>query len=258
MRIFRRKEFAEEELAALADGSLPAARRAEVEAHVAASPELAALLAEQVAAVEAVRAVEVEAPARLRARVDAERAPRTRPPRPARLALAGGFAAAVAVAILALVTGLPEGAGGPSVAQAAVLAARPAAGPAPDRLADHPALLAADVEGVAFPSWDDEFAWRAGGRRDDRLKGRDTTTVFYVKDGKRIGYTIVGGDALPVPEGARPARRGDVRLHVFEQGERTIVTWQRRGRTCVLSAVGVPAETLLKLAAWNGKGSVGF
>jgi anti-sigma-K factor RskA len=63
------------ELAALADGSLAPERRAELEAQIAESPELAELLAEQERAVGFARsaASEVEAPAGLRARVDARR-----------------------------------------------------------------------------------------------------------------------------------------------------------------------------------------
>jgi anti-sigma-K factor RskA len=62
------------ELAALADGTLAAERRAELEARVAASSELVELLAEQQRAVTLIRdaADEVEAPAALRARIEAQ------------------------------------------------------------------------------------------------------------------------------------------------------------------------------------------
>ena len=62
------------ELAALADGSLAPERRAALEARVAASPELADRLAEQQRAVALARgaAAEVEAPASLRARIEAQ------------------------------------------------------------------------------------------------------------------------------------------------------------------------------------------
>jgi anti-sigma-K factor RskA len=89
------------ELAALADGSLPPERRDELEARVAASSELADRLAEQQRAVALTQsaAAEVEAPAALRARVEAQRrARRVRAPRG--LALAG--AAAIAVAAIAV------------------------------------------------------------------------------------------------------------------------------------------------------------
>ena len=89
------------ELAALADGSLAPARRAALEAEVAASPELADRLAEQRLAVAYVRnaAEQVEAPPDLRARIEAQRSPR-RVRTPRRLALAGaGTAAALVLAV---------------------------------------------------------------------------------------------------------------------------------------------------------------
>ena len=86
------------ELAALADGSLAPERRAALEARVAESPELADRLDEQQQAVALTRAAaaEVEAPAALRARIDATRNARRRAP--ARRYVAIGAVAAVAVA----------------------------------------------------------------------------------------------------------------------------------------------------------------
>ena len=68
------------ELAALADGSLSPERSEELEAQVAASDELAARLDEQRRAVTLLRsaAAETEAPASLRARVDAQQRSRAR------------------------------------------------------------------------------------------------------------------------------------------------------------------------------------
>jgi Anti-sigma-K factor rskA len=87
------------ELAALADGSLPPELRAPLEARVAASPELAELLAEQEQAVALVRAAvrEVEAPASLRKGIEWRRARTRRPPR--RLVLVGATAAAAVAAV---------------------------------------------------------------------------------------------------------------------------------------------------------------
>jgi hypothetical protein len=85
------------ELAALADGSVAPDRRAALEAQIAASPALADRLAEQERAVAFLRGAgdEVDAPAGLRTRVEAQRSTRTvRTPR--RVALAGVAAAAVA------------------------------------------------------------------------------------------------------------------------------------------------------------------
>jgi hypothetical protein len=94
------------ELAALADGSLAPERRAALEAGVAASSELADRLDEQERALALTRsaAAEVEAPASLRARIDAERKVRS-VPRPRRFVLAGA-AAASATAVAAIAIGL--------------------------------------------------------------------------------------------------------------------------------------------------------
>jgi hypothetical protein len=94
----RRRRTDTAELAALADGSLSPERAAELEARVAASTTLTQQLAEQEYAVELTRgaAAEVEAPHRLRRRIEAERQPRPRTTR--RLALGAAAAAAVAAA----------------------------------------------------------------------------------------------------------------------------------------------------------------
>ena len=88
------------ELAALADGSLPADRRGELEERVAASEELGGRLAEQQRAVALSQsaAAEVKAPAALRARIEAQRQARTTR-RPRRVLVAGLAAAAVAGAV---------------------------------------------------------------------------------------------------------------------------------------------------------------
>ena len=92
------------ELAALADGSLAPERRAELEARVASSSELAALLAEQERAVSFARtaAAEVDAPETLRARIPTGERARHGPARH-RLVLIG---AATATAVLAVGIGL--------------------------------------------------------------------------------------------------------------------------------------------------------
>jgi anti-sigma-K factor RskA len=100
----RMRRGGEEELAALADGSLDPERRAELEARIEASPILADRLAEQERAVALLQGAgeDVEAPAGLRARVEAQRSTRTvRAPR--RLALGGVAAAALAAAAVVAV-----------------------------------------------------------------------------------------------------------------------------------------------------------
>src|SRR5262245_37964555 len=184
----------EEELAALADGSLAPERRAAVEAMAAGSPELTARLDEQRRALDML-AVDppVEAPAGLRRRVEAQRAGPT--PRRRRIGWVAGVGVAAAAVALALVLVLPSNVpGGPTVAQAAVAGARPST-EGPPALAS-PTLLNRAVDGVAFPAWAKKFGWTATGVRTDEIGGRHATTVFYEKKGKRIAYTIVAGDAL--------------------------------------------------------------
>jgi hypothetical protein len=100
------------ELAALADGSLPADRRADLEAEVATSPELADRLAEQQHAVALAQraAAEVVAPDRLRARIDSKQ-PRGRSLAARRVVVAVAVTAAVAAAILVAVNTLDSSAG---------------------------------------------------------------------------------------------------------------------------------------------------
>jgi hypothetical protein len=97
------------ELAALADGSLAPERRAALEARVAASSELADRLAEQQRAVSLTQsaASEVQAPAALRASVEAQRRAR-RGPTHGRFVLLGAAVAtvlAVAIGVAALRSG---------------------------------------------------------------------------------------------------------------------------------------------------------
>ena len=109
----RMRRSGEEELAALADGSLAPEHRAELEARIEASPILADRLAEQERAVSLLRGAgdEVEAPAGLRARLEAQRSARTvRTPR--RLALGGVAAAAVAAAAIVAVVVVGSGSSG--------------------------------------------------------------------------------------------------------------------------------------------------
>ena len=242
-------------LAALADGSLSPRRAAHMQRRVAGSPRLAAELAVQRRAVHAARELADEPSARLRAHVAREQAARARPRRRS-LSLAAAAVATAALTLLALVV-LPAGAGDPTVLQAAELAERPARAAAPAPLPGRPALLDRRAEGLAFPSWEAKFRWRATGARVDEVAGRRATTVFYEDPrGARIGYTIVAGDPLAVPDGARAAVREGVPLRSIRRGDRIVVTWLRDGHTCVLSGAGVDGDVLLDLAGWRAKGAI--
>jgi anti-sigma factor RsiW len=233
------------ELCALADGTLPEERRAAVEARVASSPELQALLERQRLSLAATRTLADEpVPASLRAAVAARRE-RPKSWLAPRLAAAGALAAVLAVVAAVALTGGPAG---PSVAEAAALAARPpsAAAPAP---ADEPAKLAVDVDGVAFPDFLQAFGWRAVGLRHDQVDGRNATVVYYERDGRRIAYVIVAGSGLDRPSGAQAETRDGVEYQALRVNGRPAVTWRRNGRTCILIGAASRDE-LLALAGY--------
>ncbi len=191
---------------------------------------------------------QVRAPRGLRAgleplRRDARRRRRTRA---LTIALGGALAAAAAVVLaLALPGDVPDR---PTVAGAAALAERPATRPPPGPAG--PRRLSAAVEGVAFPDWGD-VRWPPTGMRTDRIDDRAVTTVFYVRAGRTVSYQIVAGDPLPPPVATRQEMVGDTVYRTFRAGERTVVTWVRGGRTCIVSGRGVRAEILRRLATWE-------
>jgi anti-sigma factor RsiW len=246
------------DLSALADGTLDPARRAEVEARIAASPELSGLYERERRVVEALhRARSTErAPEQLRARIEAGR-PTGRVVARRRLVYGGGLAGALAAVALALVLLLPGGTpGAPSISDAASLAARgPTQGPpAPDPI--HPeAVLHQNVGEVYFPNWGRSLGWRAVGSRTDRLGGHQAITVYYQWREDRIAYTIVSAPALAKPAAQSTWLHG-TELRTQTQDGRVVVSWYREGETCVLSGSGVTAGELQKLAAWKAPAGV--
>ena len=259
--IRHRQQPTERELAALADGSLAASKRARVERAVAASPELQAMVAAQRRALVAIDdAVSERAPAALRARLELLYGPggdrgRARPRFSlpsfglARVIPAGAIAAAAVVA--ALVITLGGGVSSPTVAQASVLATRPAVAVAPTHHGGSPTLERLTAAGLPYPYWEDSFGFRAVGVRHDTLNGRPATTVFYQRGHQRVGYTIVSGRWLR--DGA-PAHRGvwnGVVVRALQAHGLRVVTWQRHGHSCVLAGRNVPFSVLVSLASWH-------
>jgi hypothetical protein len=258
------------ELAALADGTLPAARSEQLLAQVADSPDLAAELERQRRAVAIVRSLEsVQAPPPLRRSVETAtaggekpesagpRSTRTRRRRtvPARLQ-AGAAVALAAVAVVAVVLALTGGSGTPTAAptllQASSAGVRPSTQPPPPQSRRNPNLLASSAAGIAFPYWGDRFGWQTAGARTDTVAGRTVTTVFYTHRGAgRVWYSIVSGAALPLPAGSATIERHGVSFHVVRAANPTVVTWREAGHTCILTARAVDAGTLVRLAAWQ-------
>lgn len=247
------------DLARLADGTLPAERRAEVEARVAASPQLTRILERQGVALEALRGTaEIGAPARLRAGVERRRRGHSAGDRRRGIVFGAPVAAAAAVA-LALVLVLSGGSSSnPTVADTTALAQKPPTQPAPGSVPGDPALLRATVDDVPFPNYSAKFGWKAAGARHDDPSGRGATTVFYEKGARTIAYTIVSDGALDPPQDARTTRRDGVVYRTFRDGGRAVVTWERDGHTCVLSSRAAKPGELVALADWRGKGAIPF
>jgi hypothetical protein len=203
---------------------------------------------------------QTRAPLALRERIETDRGRAARPAwrsRPWRvLAPAAGLVAAVVIALVVIA----GGSGAPSVLATASLAARGPVLPAPAEDTKNRSVLKASVEGVPFPYWGDDFKWKAVGARDDKVEGRNTKTVFYDNPkGARAAYTIVGGEGIDPPDGARPRTENGTKLWVTAKDGRRIVTWKRGGRTCVLSApMSIPEAKLLDLASWQDQGKVPF
>lgn len=252
-------ERTQRELTQLADGRLRGPKRLALEARISSEPQLAAALERQRVAAAALRKLELEVPAALRARVEAERRRSSAPARRRRLTIAGGLATATAAAAALLaVMVLPTGSGGPSVDEAARLAASPATQATVAVDQSNPKLLAAASDGVPFPNLEGEFGWREAGARGDDLDGRHARTVFYERGGRRVSYTIVAGEAIEQPPGARTRTIKGVEFASFEADGTRAVTWQREGHTCVLASRDASDEELVELASWTGKGSVPF
>jgi hypothetical protein len=218
--------------------------------------------------VEFVRTIDVRAPDALHERVsalldgrsgearskrDRSRSSARRRPLGPRLAAAGGLAA-VAVAVVALALALSSGGGSELTLRAASASTQlpPTAGPPREKPGG--AELAAAVEDVPFPYWEDRFGWRSTGMRVDTVNGRAVTTVFYsARRGQRIGYAIFAGKAPATPGGGVVAVSDGVPYRLASWRGMPVVTWLREGHLCVLAGHGVSGATLLRLARWTDR-----
>jgi hypothetical protein len=207
--------------------------------------------------VELVRAIDAPAPAALHREVQAlvsarQAGPfRAGPSAIARGLLAAAALAAVAVAVLAIALSGGGGRSAMSLREASAPTLLPATAAAPPESPGDGAQLAAAVDGVSFPYWEERFGWRSTGARSDRIAGHAMTTVFYADArGRRIGYAIVAGTP-PRIEGGVVARRGRVPYRLSVENGAPVVTWLRDGHLCVVSGRGVSGATLLRLASWS-------
>jgi hypothetical protein len=250
--LFRHRDAAPElpldELAALADGSLPPRRRAELEAMVRQSPEAMELLAEQQQAVAAIRAFEPPLPPALETTVRTVERSHTRMRASGVLArsCAVGLAAAAAI-VLGLVIASPDG---PTVADVAAAAERPAlemhAPPGDGRGSLHRTFA-----GVTFPDLGADLGWHASGARRDVVDGRRMDTVYYHHHGHLVAYSVLSGPSIGLPSDGHRIVRDGVTIHVYTDGPRTVAAFERADRTCVLSGAVLSADTLVELATWR-------
>jgi len=252
-----RRKKAEAWIAREADGTLPQANRQELATALEASPELAGELELQGQALSLMRGLDAEqAPPELHASVQSMVAARPAAAAPARRSWRLAPVLAMAVLVIALAAVLLSGGSSstPTVSQAALLALREPTQPAPRESTDGHATLQRGVDGISFPYWRHTLGWSSTGARSDNFAGHAATTVFYAgpnasSGNATVGYTILSGDALPLPKGTPIEHRG-VRYYVLHDHGATVVTWRREGHTCILAARGVAPGTLLHLAAW--------
>ena len=233
---------------AFADGTLPEARRAEVERRVQASLELTALVVRQRSALTATARLASEpVPDSLRIAVDRLQ-PKARRPRLSWALSAAAVAAAVLVVFVVL--SVSAGPGGPTVAAAADFALQAGDGSGSRRRCRHEQT--GRGRGRRFvPDYAAAYGWQASGVRTGEVDGRPATVVFYQKDGQTVGYAIVDGAALARPGGAASTTRAGVEYLTLTQNGRRVVTWENRGHTCVLVG-SAPASELVTLASWSG------
>lgn len=187
-------------------------------------------------------AATVQAPQGLRHRVAARRSQRSRT---ARLA-----ALATAVAVAAT-TFLLLGGGGPSVQQVAVAALDAPTSPAPAVDPRDPGLMDVRVGGLAFPNYEPRWGWQAVGVRTDEVAGRRAVTVVYRKGTGGVHYTIVEGEPLTPPDGARRMQRDGKSFAAVREDGAQVLSWELEGQTCVLASRTVGTAGLLRMASWR-------
>jgi len=235
------------ELSALADGTLDPGRAERLRELIAESPELRARYDRERSAVLTLQALSADrAPANLRIAIETRRQRVSR--RRSRPLFGFSLAAGAAVAALLLALLLPGGTlGGPTVSQAATLALRGAARPAP---ASQGVKLRLNVGRVYFPNWS-SLGWKPSGWRTDRLGGKLAATVYYRQwNGEQVAYTILTSPPLRWPE-SRTIHLDGIALQSFISHGRLVVTWRRAGHTCLLSGTGVGTSELARLAGWE-------
>jgi hypothetical protein len=170
------------------------------------------------------------------------------------IAVTAAVTAAIALVASAIIGASSSGPSArPTAAQVATVWTLPTTGRrvAADRA--HPTQLDISYHGIVYPNYHDHEGWHPVAARYDRIGGLPVATVFYQTARRRAAYTVVPATGLAVPAHARRLRVGGLSLREFRSGDRWIVTFEKHGNTCVLTAAA-PRERrwLIRLAAWQG------
>lgn len=236
------KPASDQELAALADGTLRPERRREIENQLGTSEQIRESIQRQRAAIELTREIEVPASDALHARV-AEMAAGASPKNRAGWAVGGLVTAAAAMLVVIALVILPSS-GSPGVNQVLAVAAQGPTAGAPAKDPDDPSRLNVSVGSVRFPSWEGDSGWSATGARTDEIDGRRVETVFYENaDGATINYSVV--DGAPIDSLEPPGTQ----YLITGSGDTRRIIWRAGGRTCIIEARGVDPDQLEKLIA---------
>lgn len=208
-------------------------------------------LAERGRVLVAAAVADSSAPHSLREAIERER---TRTVTPARrpfgaLGRAGAALAGLAVVAAAVVIALPGGGSDHGLTVADVIAIGEHNPPTAGAPQSRGGRLDVSVDGVAFPDWT-KLSWPPSGRRTDDVGGRRVETVFYEKGDKRISYSIVSGQPLVQPTDGVMVPLGNDVYRVSHDGERTVVTWEQAGQTCVVTSSSLVSDSkLVRLAS---------
>ena len=186
----------------------------------------------------------------------ADRRPRPLASGSSPIKLIGAAAAVFAAVVLVgtVIAGWSSGGPSPRPTAAQISAAwmLPATGRTVAADPAHPADLDISFHGIVYPNFYDREGWHPVAARYDRIAGVPAATVFYQTGRRRAAYTVVPVTGLAVPADATRLHVAGLSLTEFRSGDRWIVTFQRNGNTCVLTA-SAPRERrwLIALATWG-------
>ena len=170
----------------------------------------------------------------------------------------GAVAAATAAGVAAAIV-LPGAlSADPTVGDASALSREPPTQGAPGGDPNVPQRLDAEVDGVAFPDYAAKFGWQhAALARTSWTTAKRPPSTTTRAAGRSPTRSWRATRSTHRQARARPAAAASTTAP-SEIDDRVVVTWERGGHTCVLSAESVDAEELIALAglARPGRGQL--